>query len=43
KTSFVLGNQDRGEATIAVSGDIQAKQPVVGPNRLAAFSISLIC
>ncbi|KPX06226.1 hypothetical protein ALO73_103274, partial [Pseudomonas syringae pv. daphniphylli] len=38
----MLGNQDRGEATIAVSGDIQAKRPVVGQNRLAAFAITLI-
>ncbi len=38
----MLGNQDRGEATIAVSGDIQAKRPVVGQNRLAAFAIALI-
>ncbi|RMQ12547.1 hypothetical protein ALQ09_102153 [Pseudomonas viridiflava] len=38
----MLGNQDRGEATIAVSGDIQAERPVVGQNRLAAFAIALI-
>ncbi|KPZ16402.1 hypothetical protein ALO56_200106 [Pseudomonas viridiflava] len=38
----MLGDQDRGEAAIPVSGDIQAKRPIVGQNRLAAFAIALI-
>ena len=42
KTAFVLGNQDRGEATIAVSGDIQTKRAVVSQNSFATLAIALI-
>ena len=42
KTALMLGDQDRCEATIAVSGDIQTKRPIVGQNGLAAFAIALV-
>lgn len=42
KAAFVLGDQDRGEAAIAVARDVYPQRSVVGQHRLAALAVALV-